>query len=293
MNQNKDKQIVIVTGLSGAGKTSVMRALEDLGFFCVDNLPIPLLATFLQLVTQTQGNPLKVALGLDARGEHFCHDLADEIKRLKQNPAHHNIKIIFLNAGTQTLIKRFQETRRKHPLADNIDLGAAITKEKDLLEPIIMSADVILDTDTFNIHDLRKWVSNAFSDIQTKELVVNLISFGFKHGSPEESNLVFDIRFLPNPFFVPHLKKSDGRSKEIQEYLFGQTTVIDYWNRLSSFIQYSLQQFYEEDRFFVTIAIGCTGGKHRSVAFVEKIKNESWPKVRFLVNHRDVEKESL
>ena len=296
MNKNQDKQIIVVTGLSGAGKASVMRALEDQGFYCVDNLPIPLLTTFLQLMAQTNGSPLKVALGLDARGEHFCHDLAAEINKLKQGAFKHLVKIIFLNASSATLIKRFQETRRKHPLADDIDLVSAIEKEKNLLEPIILSSDITLDTDTFNIHDLRKWISNAFADVQKKELVVNLISFGFKYGAPEDSNLVFDVRFLPNPYFVPELKNLDGRTEKIQKYLFSHTIVNDYWERLSSFINYSLQHFYEEDRFFVTIAIGCTGGKHRSVAFVEKMKSQAWANIRFLVNHRDVgrttEKES-
>lgn len=291
MNKNQDKHIVIVTGLSGAGKTSVMRALEDLEFYCVDNLPIPLLNTFLHLVVKTQNSPLKVALGLDTRGEHFCHDLAAEVKKLQQGDFKLLVKIMFLNASNNTLLKRFQETRRKHPLASNLDLESAIEKEKTLLEPIMASADMILDTDTFNIHDLRKWVSNAFADVHIKELVVNLISFGFKYGAPEESNIVLDVRFLPNPYFISTLKKLDGRDQEVQDYLFTNNAVTEYWQRLSPFLQYSLQQFYEEDRFFITIAIGCTGGKHRSVAFIEKIKHENWPNIRFLVNHRDVEKE--
>lgn len=291
MNKNQEKHIVIVTGLSGAGKTSVMRALEDLEFYCVDNLPIPLLNTFLQLVVKTQNNPLKVALGLDTRGEQFCHDLAAEVNKLKQGDFKHFVKIMFLNASNATLLKRFQETRRKHPLATTIDLDSAIEKEKALLEPIMASADMILDTDTFHIHDLRKWVSNAFAGAQVKELVVNLVSFGFKYGVPEESNMVLDVRFLPNPYFIPTLKKLDGRDQDVQNYLFTHAAINEYWNKLSPFLSYSLQQFYEEDRFFVTIAIGCTGGKHRSVAFVEKIKQENWPHIRFLVNHRDVEKE--
>lgn len=291
MNKNQEKQIVIVTGLSGAGKTSTMRALEDLGFYCVDNLPIPLLTTFLELTAKTYGKFPKIALGLDARGEHFGHDLAAELNKLKQGDFKSLVKIIFLNASSPTLIKRFQETRRKHPLATDRDLSSAIEKEKSILEPIIASADMILDTDTFNIHELRKWVSNAFADIQAKELVVNLISFGFKYGAPDDSNLVFDVRFLPNPYFIPHLKQFDGRTPEIQDYLFTQPAVTEYWNRLAPFIHYSLQQFYEEDRFFITIAIGCTGGRHRSVAFVEKIKQETWPNIRFLINHRDVEKD--
>jgi UPF0042 nucleotide-binding protein len=291
MNKNKDKHIVIVTGLSGAGKTSVMRALEDQGFYCVDNLPIPLLYTFLQLVMKTQDNQLNVALGLDARGEHFCHDLASEIHKLQQGSFKTFVKIMFLNASTNTLIKRFQETRRKHPMALTIDLSSAIEKEKKLFEPIMTCADIILDTDTFNIHDLRKWVSNVLSEVQVKELIVNLISFGFKYGVPEESNMVFDVRFLPNPYFIPHLKLLDGRDQQVREYLFAHAVARDYWSRLSSFLHHSLEQYYKEDRFLVSIAIGCTGGKHRSVAFIEKIKSEAWQNIKFLIHHRDVEKE--
>lgn len=289
---NIDKQIVIVTGLSGAGKASVMRALEDQGFYCVDNLPIPLLTTFLNLVFQTSSNLPKVALGIDIRGEQFFQDFAAEVVKLQQGPLKTYIKIIFLNANTSTLLKRFQETRRKHPLAnENLDVSSAIEKEKTLLEPIMGMADMVLDTDTFNPHDLRHWVKQAFDTIEGKNLVVNLISFGFKYGAPEESNLTFDLRFLPNPFFIPDLKHLDGRDLPVQKHLFEQQAVIDYWNRLTDFLRYSLLKFHEEGRFFVTIAIGCTGGKHRSATFVEKIKEEQWPNISFIVNHRDIEKE--
>lgn len=289
---NRDKQIVIISGISGAGKASVMRALEDQGFYCVDNLPIPLLTTFLTLAFQTQSNLLKVALGIDARGEQFFHDFVSEIKKLKQGPLKTQIKVIFLNASNATLLKRFQETRRKHPLATNVvDLASAIEKEKNLLEPVMGLADMILDTDTFNIHDLRHWVRKAFDIIQVKELIVNLVSFGFKYGTQDESNLIFDLRFLPNPFFVPHLKPLDGRDPQVQDYLFTQPIVVEYWHKLTDFLHYSLLKFYEEGRFFVTVAIGCTGGKHRSIAFVEKIAHEKWPSIKFIVHHRDIEKE--
>ena len=308
--KTEDTLIIIVTGLSGAGKTSFMRSLEDLNFYCVDNLPIPLLATFLDLSfkaqpqnhhhqqtnqqhnQQTHQVPQKIALGIDARGEHFLKDFAQEINRLKNIEKLSNIKIVFLNAHEQTILKRFQETRRKHPLAqNNTDIISAIRREKTLLDPILNMSDMILDTDKFNIHELRRWTQNTFSDAQERTLCVNLISFGFKYGVPAESNFVYDLRFLPNPYFIPELKNLTGLDASVQEYLFAQEETTAYWDRLLDFLKYSLKKFYEEGRFFVTIAIGCTGGKHRSTAFVEKINNLKLENVTFLTHHRDLGKE--
>ncbi len=285
-----NQQILIVTGLSGAGKTSVMRGLEDLGFYCVDNLPIPLINTFLDLACKANTGPIKVALGIDARGERFLPNFINEIEKLKRMLGE-SLKIIFLNANTQTLLKRFQETRRKHPLATKIDLATAIEKEKKLLEPIMTKSDMLLDTDILNIHDLRHWVQQTFAGPQGRKLVVSLVSFGFKYGVPAESNLVFDLRFLPNPYFIPELKSLDGRDVKIQNFLFSNTQVTKYWDHLQIFIKYTLQKYYEEGRFSVTISIGCTGGKHRSVSFVEKLGHELWEHTTFLTVHRDVEKE--
>ncbi|MCB9493416.1 MAG: RNase adapter RapZ [Epsilonproteobacteria bacterium] len=288
--QENTYTVVVVTGLSGAGKTSVMRALEDLGFYCVDNLPVPLISTFLSLAFHTKINPLKIGIGIDARGEQFLSEFMSEMAKIKQEGIF-STKIIFLNARTQTLLKRFQETRRKHPLAEGINMDRAIEKEKELLEPIMSMASMILDTDEFNIHELRKWVRKSFSEEQLQELLVNLLSFGFKYGVPSESNLVYDLRFLPNPHFIEHLKPLTGKNKEVQDYLFNNTVAEEYWEKLSGFLHYSLEKFYQEGRFFVTVAIGCTGGKHRSVTFVEKLSQQNWPHIRFLTTHRDIERE--
>ncbi len=292
--KKQDISILIVTGLSGAGKTSVMRALEDQGFFCVDNLPIPLLSRFLGLTfkahTNAPKNVLKVALGIDSRGIEFLKDFVHEVDMLKKN-RNINVRVIFLRAHHKTLVKRFQETRRKHPLGSDIGLTSAIEKEKDLLAPIMHMSDMILETDDMTIHSLRHWVRNSFCVTAKRELMVNIISFGFKYGVPVESNIVYDIRFLPNPYFIPALKNYNGRDAKIQEYLFAQQPVVDYWQRLHNFLEYSLQQFYNEGRYFVTIAIGCTGGKHRSVAFVEKMGKQTVENIAFLVTHRDLGKE--
>ncbi|MFA6527721.1 MAG: RNase adapter RapZ [Candidatus Babeliales bacterium] len=285
------RQVVIVTGLSGAGKTSAMRALEDLGFYCVDNLPAPLVKAFLTLVFQTQTKVQRVALGIDSRGERFLTDVLAELNQLKSEPQVWQVKIIFLNAHSSTILKRFQETRRKHPLAEHLSIEQAIEKERQLLAPIMDAADMVLDTDVFNIHELRQWVQKTFNEKDGRTLVVTLVSFGFKYGVPSESNLVCDVRFLPNPYFVEGLRPFDGRSCQVRDYLFAQEEVIDYWERLTSFLQYSFKKFYEEGRCAVTVAIGCTGGKHRSVAIVEKLIQGPCEHVVFLPVHRDVERE--
>ncbi|MFH1643780.1 MAG: RNase adapter RapZ [bacterium] len=288
------KTVLIVTGCSGGGKTSVMRVLEDLGFYCVDNLPVPLFSNFFHLAFEAQSNLTKIALGIDARGgKQFLSNFILEVDNLRRKKETNvDFKIIFLNASDSTLVKRFQETRRKHPLADRgVSLLNAIQKEKELLEPVMGMSEIILDTDEFNIHDLRKWVRNSFSAKSEQEILVNIISFGFKYGVPKESNLVYDLRFLPNPFFVPELKKIDGRSSEVQNYLFTKPDVQDYWRRLISFLEYSIKKSYKEGRFFVNVSVGCTGGKHRSVAFAEKLAKQNWENVRFLIHHRDLGKE--
>jgi RNase adapter protein RapZ len=290
-HEDSERLALIITGLSGAGKTSVMRSLEDLGFYCVDNLPLPLLPTFLKLAFSGPSHLFKVALGIDARGEQFLQSLAVEVQQVKATAVECALKIIFVSAQHQTLLKRFQETRRKHPLANSISVEQAIEREKKLMEPLMSLADVVLETDGLPIHELRRLVSTHFAQGQQRELTVNLVSFGFKYGVPAESNLVYDLRFLPNPYFTPALKDCDGRNTSVHDFLFSKPVVQDYWQQLAHFLQYMLTRFHEEGRFCATVALGCTGGKHRSVAFVEKIGQQSWPNIRFCVTHRDVGKE--
>ncbi len=292
LEKTAQKKVVIVTGMSGAGKMSVMRTLEDFGFYCVDNLPVPLLSTFLDFSFKAHGANMKVAIGIDTRSRSFLKDCVQEVDRLRSIEKQHaffECKIIFLTSSEQVIIKRFQETRRKHPLGRGISIKDAIRKEKELLKPLRDAADIILDTNTFNIHELRRWVRGSFTQ-ENHEMLVNLVSFGFKYGIPTESNVLYDLRFLPNPYFIPALKSLDGRDKPIHTYLFEQPEIQEYWNRLSDFLHYSLQKSYDEGRFFITVALGCTGGHHRSVAFVERIAQQKWEHVRFLVHHRDIKK---
>ena len=286
------RQVLIVTGLSGSGKSSVMRGLEDIGFYCVDNFPIPLLSPFLNLMNQTQSNLLKVGLCIDARGSDYLKDAIREIQALKaQETDQFQIKVVFINSSDGTLLKRFQETRRAHPLAKGISLAQAIKKERSLMAPVEQLADEIHYTDESNIHELRRWVQDNFSDGEQRQITINIVSFGFKYGVPAESNLVYDLRFLPNPYFIPALRAHDGRDADVQSFLFGKPEVVEYWEKLEDFLRYSLQKYYEEGRFFVNVAIGCTGGKHRSVAFAQRLGMQRWPSMKFLVYHRDVGKE--
>ena len=247
------KQALIITGLSGAGKTVFIRSLEDYGFYCVDNLPLPLLSTFLNLAYHGQHNLSKVALGIDVRSKKFLTDFVSFLENIKnQEKDRWDLKIIFLNASTNTITRRFQETRRNHPLFNmSNSLSQAITEEKLLLEPIMAMADIVLDTDVFNIHDLRDWVKNSLKATLKQQILVNLISFGFKYGVPAESNLVYDLRFLPNPYFEIELKGLDGKNDLIKKYLFEKEAVDEYWKNMRDFLKYSVQKFYDSGRFFV------------------------------------------
>jgi RNase adapter protein RapZ len=284
-------QVFIVTGYSGAGKSSVLRALEDVGFFCVDNLPLGFLTSFFQFIGEPQHHIEKIALGIDIRGGHNIQDLVNQLTEWNRLQTY-KVKVIFLTASSEVLLKRFQETRRKHPLVDPLDLSDAIAYEKQLLQPLVNIADLIIDTDQFNIHDLRAFVRSSLAE-STPKIMVTLVSFGFKYGVPPESNFVYDLRSLPNPYFIPALKECDGTQKSVHEYLFAQPEVQEYWQKLQDFVLFAVDKAYQEGRFFMHIALGCTGGRHRSVAFAEELARMPLEKVQFLVKHRDMYKDLL
>lgn len=280
-------ELLIVTGYSGAGKSTVLRALEDIGFFCVDNLPMALLGSFFEFIIKSTMVNKKIALGIDIRGGKNLEAIIDEINSANKVGLH-KIKILFLTSTDKVLVKRFQETRRKHPLATDINLLDAIAQEKELLKPLSAMADVVLETDQLNIHQLRNYILHSFAVDQKLRLLVNLVSFGFKYGVPAESNFVFDIRSLPNPYFIPGMRTLDGTNPIVLDYLFSQPAVQEYWEKLHSFFEYSIKKSYDEGRSFVTIAIGCTGGRHRSVAFVHTLAKKDIDNVYFVVKHRDI-----
>ena len=278
--------IYLITGLSGAGKSTTLRCLEDVGFFCVDNLPLLLIPSFLQVMSQSSQAHTNVALGIDIRARCAIPELGEQLAEYRKCNEY-SIRVVFLTASVSILLQRFQETRRKHPLGDALSIYDAIEQEKILLEPLIQQADIVINTDQLTVQQLRAFIQENIIQQKTS-MLVNLMSFGFKYGVPREPNFVYDIRCLPNPYFVAELSLLDGKDERIQAFLFSNILVQNYFDKLRDFLEYSLVQSYKEGRFFVHVAIGCTGGKHRSVAFVEKLAHYTIDNIQFVVKHRDI-----
>ncbi len=282
-------QVVIVTGYSGAGKNTVLHSLEDIGFFCVNNLPGTLLQQFFESTVQAEIAHHRIALGIDVRG-----DIAITLHKLYRLKTvwPFSLKIVFVTSSYKVLLKRFQETRRRHPLANaKNDVSDAIRQEQKMLQPLCDMADVVLDTDQYTIHQVRQFVIRTFCTDKKQHMVVTVMAFGFKYGVPPESNLLFDVRFLPNPYFEPHLKQLNGMDKPVLDYLFCHQAVQEYWDRFCSFALYVLNQSIKEGRFSMNIAIGCTGGRHRSVALAHSFAQKKIPHVTFLTRYRDIERD--
>jgi UPF0042 nucleotide-binding protein len=259
--------IVIITGLSGSGKTVALRALEDSDFYCVDNLPIALIDSFVTEVSKDR-EIKKIGIGIDIREKGFLSDVNSVLKILRDK---YRTEILFLEAERDVLIRRFKETRRPHPLGWNIE--EAIQTEKGRLAPLREAADRIVDTSSFTPHQLRQFITSLYK-IQTgkKAMTVVLISFGFKLGTPQNIDLLFDARFLPNPNFVPELKLMKGTDKAVSDYVFKSRTAKAYVKKIKEFIDFLIPLYIKEGRSYLTIGIGCTGGNHRSPAIVEKLK---------------------
>jgi RNase adapter protein RapZ len=290
MSMVRSTELFVITGFSGAGKSTVLRALEDAGFFCVDNLPCVLLGSFLQFMTHESMIGRRIALGIDIRSGNDMQAIVADLERWRD--AKGGITILFLSASPAVLIKRFQETRRKHPLADGTDLADAIHREKELLVPLSACATTTINTDQLSLHELRSLVRHVLVPSAKPRMMVTLISFGFKYGIPSESTLIFDLRSLPNPYFRDDLQALDGRNHKIRDYLFEQEDVRIYWHKLLEFFTFNLERSYREGRYFMHVALGCTGGRHRSVALVEELAKLPIEYVQFFVKHRDVHRET-
>lgn len=284
-------EFLIVTGLSGAGKSRAVDALEDIGFYCVDNIPPKLIPTFYDLCAKAGDTFSRVAVVTDIRGGEMFSSLFETLDDLKNEDKHY--RILFLDANDYVLINRFKETRRKHPLAEN-NLGSleqAVKLEREILRPVREKADYIIDTSFLSPAQLKERISNLFLGDSSQALMVHCVSFGFKYGIPTEADLVFDVRCLPNPFYIEELKHLTGLDEPVYSYVMKWEQTKGVVQRLISLIDYMLPLYCDEGKSQLVIAIGCTGGKHRSVALAQLLYDHLLENGhRTSVNHRDIQK---
>lgn len=279
-------RVLVITGMSGGGKTEAARALEDVGFFCVDNLPIPLLGRFVDLLTKAE-EASRVALVIDVRGGEFLAGCDAAFKEIRS--ADHTLEIIFFDATDEVLIRRFSESRRRHPL-NSEDLRAGLTEERRLLASLRGEANQVVDTSALTVHELRRRLRQQYAT-RDSHLRVSLLSFGFKYGPPSEADLVFDVRFLPNPYFAEDLRPLSGIDSRVSSYVCGQPEFAEFLERLLALLRLVLPLYQREGKAYLTIAIGCTGGRHRSVATVEALRRKLEQEYPLLaVRHRDMER---
>jgi UPF0042 nucleotide-binding protein len=282
-------RFVILTGLSGSGKTHAIRALEDLGYFCVDNLPSQLIPTFADLASRGDAGLERVAIVVDVREGGFLKEFPKVYRKLKTTPGVAP-RLIFLEASHSALVRRFSETRRPHPLAPDRSVAEGIEEERRKLSQIRSLADLIIDTSNLTVHELRDVFVRVNQDERPRsEMVVNLVSFGFKHGAPVDADLVFDVRCLPNPHFVDRLRPLTGRDAKVVRFMRRHAVTREFIDRLTTFLTFALPQYVQEGKSYLTIAIGCTGGQHRSVMVAEALKKSlsGAKNVRLRVKHRD------
>ena len=284
-------QVVILSGVSGSGKSTALRALEDAGFYCVDNLPIVFLEKLLELSGHTAGEVSRIALGVDAREGRFLADAPRVIQEVRQKGT--EVQVLFLDASDDALVRRYSETRRRHPLAgEGGTVLDGIATERQALVELKSIADEVIDTTTLNVHELKRLVARRFVTGGGTRLGVTIVSFGFRFGLPTHADMVLDVRFLPNPYFVTELKPHPGTDPRVAGFVLGQPDARAFLERLSELFGFLLPRYRTEGKSYLTIAIGCTGGRHRSVAvasaLAERLESAGQP-VRLW--HRDVEKE--
>lgn len=284
-------QIVIITGISGAGKSSVLRCFEDMGFFTVDNLPPPLMDKFIEVLLSSASEIKGVAMVMDVRGRAFFRDTINVLENLKKSG--YEIKIIFLDAQDDLLIRRFKETRRPHPLGGDEGVVAGIVRERAALKELQEAADTIIDTTNYTLSQLRSRVFSIMSSVeQVFPLRVRIVSFGYKFGVPLDADYVFDVRFLPNPHYDDELRPYTGEDSIIQKFVMNHPSGKEFLKICGEFVSFIIPHYIDEGRFSLTIAVGCTGGKHRSVVIATKL-SETLSKLGITANivHRDIGKE--
>jgi len=288
----KPIKIIILTGLSGSGKTTAINALEDAGFFCIDNLPVILLPRFLKLKSKTNAEVTKLALVMDLREREFLQQYPKIFQDLSKEG--YRFEIIFLEASTETLLRRYSQTRRKHPLMEGKSVLEGIQAERDALRELRNLADLVIDTSNYNVHQLKEIIlTHALKEVPEKRMKIYILSFGYKYGIPYDADMVIDVRCLPNPHFVEELKDLSGRSPEVKEYMERQEETKRFLQRYLDLLSYLIPLYEKEGKSSLTIAVGCTAGRHRSVHIAETIFTELQKMNNIItVTHRDIGLES-
>jgi UPF0042 nucleotide-binding protein len=280
-------RLVVVTGVSGAGKSTALRTLEDLGFYAVDNLPLPLVPKLIELLG-SRADIDRAALGLDARGGSFLAGASSLFADLRR--AGHTVEVLFLDASDEILIRRFSETRRRHPLSDT-DIRTGVAAERQGLAALRREADALVDTGALTVHVLRALIQERYGRGEG-DLGVTLLSFGFKHGIPAESDIVLDVRFLPNPFFVPHLSALSGEDESVARFVLDDPAAKAYVDEAEKLLRLSVAGFQREGKSYATVAIGCTGGRHRSVTIAKELGRRLGGEFPLSIRHRDIQRGS-
>lgn len=285
-------RLVIVTGISGAGKVTALKIFEDNGYYCVDNLPIDLIESFADILFGQTNEKNKVAIGVDIRSGKNLEKMSEVLKNMKAKEQ--NYEILFLDCNNNTLIKRFKETRRSHPMGDRDSVENEINEERAKLEFLREQADYIIDTSNLLVKELRGEIEKIFVlNRDYRNLFVTIMSFGFKHGVPADCDLVFDVRFLPNPYYVPELKHKTGNQKEVQDYVLNSPVSHEFLNKLVDMIKFLIPNYIEEGKNQLVIGIGCTGGHHRSVTIANELYNQlnsSDASYGIRLSHRDMDR---
>ncbi len=268
----KQMELVIISGPSGGGKSTAIKALEDVGFYCVDNLPVSLLPALLEAIEDTTEST-RVGVVVDAREKRFLSGFESVFNGLRETG--HSVRLLFLDAANDALVRRFSETRRRHPLAHSDNPLDGILEERELLKTVLSYADRTIDTTEFNVHELREYVQSRFAgQSEPRVMNVNVLSFGFRHGVPVDADLIFDVRFLSNPYFVDELKEQNGTDSGVIDFVLALPESIEFTGRLVDFVQYLVPLYRREGKSYLTIAIGCTGGRHRSVVLTDRVAEE-------------------
>jgi UPF0042 nucleotide-binding protein len=283
-------EIFIVTGLSGSGKSVAIHALEDNGFFCVDNLPALLIPKFIDLCQGYEEEIKRIALGIDLRGGQFLQSWPTVLAQTRA--AGHHVQVLFFDASDEVLLRRFSETRRPHPLAGHGSIQEAITRERKALESMRGLADKVIDTSDLNVHELKREMEERFCQIvDSRRMVLFLTSFGYKYGIPHDTDIILDVRFLPNPYFVQGLRGKTGLESEVEEYVLKNQETRTFLDRVCELLEFTLPLYEREGKSTLTWAFGCTGGRHRSVVLVEELARRlNRDRFPIHIKHRDVDK---